>query len=158
MDLKTIKCAVCGKVKVYKQFDRRMNGYLGRNSVCRECSNNIHTSNTLIKENTIITSTKPLVKIEVKVCNRCSSNKPVTEFPVSKRAKSGVSNICKQCVDTALRGSVLITNWELLGFKSKSYAEKFAYDEYGTQTYLNKKKKQGKSKSNGNRKSKKKEK
>ena len=76
-------CKNCEKSKDLNNFHRQKKGFLGRNSVCKDCRK---------KRKIKYVSTKDLV-----LCNMCNIKKKTEDFYKNSSSKNGLQSYCKTC-------------------------------------------------------------
>ncbi|VVU95773.1 hypothetical protein CPAV1605_1529 [seawater metagenome] len=94
-------CTYCNKSKSLDEFHILKTGFLGRNSVCKDCRKE--------KRKTIEAN----YQLDYYICNICKKQKDLTQFYKKKNSKLGIQSYCKICQKKQIA-------------KSKSKIENFA--------------------------------
>jgi hypothetical protein len=83
-------CKKCNIRKSINEFHKMKNGKFGVRTICKEC---LRSSEVKEKELRLA-----LVSKGFKICSKCEKDKPLSEFHKHKKAKFGVTSICKICM------------------------------------------------------------
>ena len=86
-------------------------------------TNNITNTGTINIYNNTDQTINSNMYIPIKACNRCHSNKQLTEFRKSKSCHDGYRNQCKSC-ETEYNKKYYDTNKDTLSQNRKEYHEK----------------------------------
>lgn len=79
------ECSKCNINKNIINFHKLKNGFLGRNSICKECRSNLRTSKNIN------------INISVKTCIKCNIEKHSNFFYKNKNNNDGLQSYCKDC-------------------------------------------------------------
>lgn len=78
-------CKFCNQTKNINMYHIQKTGFLGRNSVCKDCRK--------IKRKKIICNQK----VGLIMCNKCGLRKDQSDFYKNNSSKNGLQSYCKKC-------------------------------------------------------------
>lgn len=83
------RCSNCKELKTYLEFQKRTLSSDGYRGTCKKCYNESY--------NKYVKSLDIPSEIDIKICSKCSIEKPINEFYKDGRKKSGYYSSCKSC-------------------------------------------------------------
>src|SRR4051812_32556050 len=89
------RCSRCKQTKELKDFYKSARGAQGRHAYCKTCVRDDLRERAALKPRKIRRS--PPVPTGYKHCLDCGQAKPMEEFPLNSRTKSGRAQYCKVC-------------------------------------------------------------
>lgn len=86
------KCYKCKAEKPLDSFAKRTVSPDGKQLWCKECMN-VRNSALAFKRSTL----GPTIFRDSKICNKCDTRKPISQFYVKRSSADGYGSYCKPC-------------------------------------------------------------